>query len=79
MNRAQAVATHTHEFTIDSRGSRLEVTDEASDFDRWGAPTGWVLFIEVQGEQMTAEELREIADTMDTAARRSGRRERHDV
>ena len=79
MNRAEAVATHTREFTIDSRGSRFDVTDEASDFDTWGAPTGWTLFIDVQGDQLTAEELREIADKMDDAARRSGRRERHDV
>lgn len=78
MNRAEAVATHTVEFTVESRGSRFEVSDEASNFDRFGAPTGWIMFIDVQGEQVTSEELREIADAMDHAAKRSGRRDRHD-
>jgi hypothetical protein len=73
-----AIDTHTAELTIESRGARYEVTDEATGRDRQGAHTGWIMFIDVQGEQVTADELREIADKMDEAARTSGRKDRHD-
>ena len=73
-----AIDTHTVEFELDTRGGQWVVTDEASNFDRDGAPTGWIMFIEVQDQQVTANELREIADAMDEAARTSGRKDRHD-
>lgn len=73
------LATHTVAFNIEERGIAVEIMDEASFFDRDGSPSGWIMLIDVQGDQMTANDLRSIADAMDAAAARSVRKDRYDV
>jgi hypothetical protein len=73
-----SIETHTETLTAEIRGMRIELTDEAAGYGRWGEPEGWVLFCEVQGERLTMGELRELADEMERLAKACGKESRHD-
>jgi hypothetical protein len=74
-----SIETHTKILTAEIRGMRIELSDEAAGYGRWGEPEGWVMFCEVQGEHLTVGELRELTDEMERLARATGKEGRHDV
>jgi len=75
---AEAAMTRDIEIKASVRGMDLIFTDEASTFEGH-SPSGWIMFCEMQGEHLTSNEIREVADEMDRQARISGREARHDI